>query len=449
MKNNNSTNSVETEKFAPGPVDFFNFWENPLTFFTNVVKEHGDLVCLDPDKHQIYLLNNPDDIKHVLQDNYHNYKNDSDAFKLVIGNGLAASEGELWLRQRRIMQPAFHHRNLETMGDSITNITMRFMQNLQISTNKNIDALAEITELTTNISASTMFGADIQNETKLLSQALNTAQEYVYYHGWDFDEKFQKEPSLEDAQFQEALSTIDRIVYRIINERQKDNRQNKNDLLAMLLQSFDEKTGERMSEKQLRDEVVTMLAGGQSTTAIALVWILYILSIHPDAENRLYEEIIQVVGQRHPTFQDLPNLVYTRMIINEVLRLYPPSWLTTRRSIEKDQIGGYHIPKNSQILISSYLVHRHPNFWENPERFDPERFSASRSTERPHFAYIPFSGGARICIGNRFAIMVIELVLVMIVQTYRLVLPSKQSVQPEPHILLEPKDRLLIQIQKR
>jgi cytochrome P450 len=440
----------QAHKIAPGPSIHPNFWEDPLKSFTNLAHEYGDVVCLDPNTHQIYLVNHPNDIKHVLQDNYRNYRKDADSFKLIIGEGLAVSEGDFWLRQRRMMQPAFHRQSVAAMLPLITDATTQLLKRWQIIAehDETIDILTEMTELTINISVSTMFGADIKDEIQPLAQALKTAQEYVYYHGWDYEEKLEKQPSSEKIQFQEAINTIDRIVYRIINER-RQNKQSRDDLLAMLLHASDQETGNGMSEKQLRDEAVTMLGGGQGTTAIALTWIWYMLSTHPEVENRLYTELVEVLGQSSPTFQDLPNLVYTRMIVDEVLRIYPPAWLIVRQSLGEDVIGGYHIPKNSEIFISPHLVHRNSTFWEDPERFDPERFSPGRSAGRPQFAYLPFSAGPHVCIGNNFAIMTIQVILTMVTQFYRLHLISEQPIQPQAQILLQPQDSILMRLQKR
>jgi cytochrome P450 len=450
MRRRGSLIDAQTHKIAPGPSDPLNFWENPLSSFTALVHQYGDVVCLDPDTHQIYLINHPTDIKHILQDNYRNYRKDADTFKLIIGDGLLVSEGDFWLNQRRIMQPAFHHQSLNAMLHPMVNAVTELMKRWQAIAERgeSIDVLAEMTELTINISASTMFGADIKDEIGLLAHAITTAQEYIYYQGWDYEEKIEKEPSSQDTQFQEAINTVDRIVYRIIAER-RQNKKSTDDLLAMLLHASDEKTGNGMSEKQLRDEVVTMLSGGQGTTAIALTWIWYMLSVHPDIEQRLYTELIQVLDQRSPTFQNLPDLVYTRMVINEVLRLYPPSWLTARRSIREDKISGYHIPENSEIFISPYLTHRHPTFWKDPEHFNPDRFSSEHSLERSHFAYLPFGAGPHICIGNQFALLAIQLAIAIITRTYHLSLVSDRKAQLQPQILLQPKDRILMTLQKR
>lgn len=448
MKEERSQENPQGYKTAPGPTEPQNFWENPFGIFTALSRQYGDIVCLDPENHRIYLVNHPTPIKHILQDNYRNYRKDSDTFKPILGEGLLVSEGDFWLRQRRIVQPAFHRRGLETMLEPMITTTEKMIKDWRhnfLEQDQSFDIFTEMTKLAINMSASTMFGADIKDETEALSGAITAAQEYIYYQGWNYEETEENQAAPEITPLDNAINTIDRIVYRIINER-RGNEQGKNDLLTMLLHASDEKTGSGMTEKQLRDEVVTLLAAGQGTTAIALTWAWYLLANRPDVMQRIRAEVAQEFGQNPITFENLSNLPYTRMVVNEVLRLYPPSWLTARRSLADDEVGGYHIPENSEIFISIPLIHRHPAFWKNPEMFDPEHFSPEQSAERPHFAYLPFGSGPHICIGNQFALIAIQLVLALISQTYDLHLTTQQEIQPQPQILLQPSENILIKL---
>ena len=446
-----SAKSKQDLKFPPGPDinNALNFWESPLKSFTELIHQYGDIVSLDPNTHKVYLVNHPDNIKHVLQDNYRNYTKDSDSFKPVLGNGLFVSEGDFWLRQRRMMQPAFHRQNLEEMIPAIVKTTTELLTRWQTiaEQGESIDIFQEMTKLMMNISATTMFGVDIADDIQSLADALKTAQEYVYYQGWDYLEQLDTQDA-EKNEFQKAIETIDQIVYRIIREG-RQNPQNNTNLLSILLAASDEATGNKMSEEQLRDEIVGLLAGGQSTNAIALTWIFYTLAMHPDAEQRIYTELTEVLGQRSPTFQDLSNLSYTRQVIDEVLRLYPPSWLTARRSIKSDEIAGYHIPENAEVFICPYIVHRHPSFWENPEQFNPERFAPGHFTNRSHFAYLAFSGGPHICIGSNFSTMALQTILALIMKTYRLSLTSNAIIEPQPQILLQPETDISMKLEKR
>jgi len=440
----------QSGKIPPGPSEAQNFWESPFESFAQLIREYGDIVSLDPNTHRAYLINHPDYIKHVLQSNYRNYTRNANSFKLIAGNGLFMSEGDAWLRQRRMMQPAFHRQSIESLLSAMVRAIEKLITDWQVvaEQGKRIDMLTEMMNVMTTISATAMFGVDLQEEVQSLTRALTTAQEFVYYRGWAYSEQDGKELSDEQIQFQQAMDTIDKIAYHIIGEGRK-NHQRQDNLLAMLLRASDEETGDGMSEEQLRDEVVGMLAGGRETTAITLTWIYYMLSMYPEVEQCLFQEIQQVLGQRLPMVQDLPKLTYTRMVIDEVLRFYPPGWLLARRSIGPDEIAGYAIPEDSEIFIDIYAVHRHPSFWENPERFDPERFSLEQTAKRSHFVYLPFSTGPRVCIGNNFALFAMQLVLAMTLQTYKLALTSEHAIQVQPRILLQPYPDILMTLQKR
>lgn len=449
MKKNGSQVNSQGYKTAPGPTEPQNFWEDPFRTFAILAREYGDVVCLDPQNHRIYLVNHPSPIKHILQDNYRNYGKDSDSFKKVVGNGLLTSEGDFWLSQRRIVQPAFHRQGLEMMLAPMIATTENLIKDWQgfLKQGESFNILTEMTKLTTNMIASTMFGADIKDETQALTDAITSAQEYIYYQGWNYEEEANNQASHEATPLDNAINIIDRIVYRIINER-RQNEQGKNDLLAMLLHASDEKTGNGMSEKQLRDEVVTMLAAGQATTSMALTWSWYLLATHPDVTERIRAEVAQQIGQNPITFENLLNLPYTRMVVNEILRLYPPSWLTARRSLMDDEVGGYHIPESSEVFISIPLIHRHPAFWKNPDMFYPEHFSAEQSAERPHFAYLPFGAGPHLCIGNQFALVAIQLILALITRSYNLRLTNEQEIHPQPQILLQPSENIFMKLEE-
>ncbi len=227
------------------------------------------------------------------------------------------------------------------------------------------------------------------------------------------------------------------VVYRIIAERQASGR-SANDLLSMLLDAEDAETGERMTPQQVRDEMMTIFLAGHETTATTLAWACYLLAQHPDVERKLRDELDAVLGGRIPTTQDLPRLTYTRMVIDEVLRLYPAAWMFGRRLLADDELCGYHIPAGTKITISPYITHRFPSLWEQPEVFDPQRFAPERPVARPRFAYYPFAGGPRVCIGNTFALMEGQLILAMIYQTFRLRLLPGHPVRPKPTATLQP-----------
>jgi cytochrome P450 len=281
-----------------------------------------------------------------------------------------------------------------------------------------------------------MFGGNVDEEVEAAANALGIGQEYLYQQGWDYAGE---QGTAGEEQFRQAMDTLDRMVYRLIDERRRSG-QGGHDLLSMLLQARDEETGEGMSEQQLRDEIVTIFGAGRDTTAIGLAWTWYLLDRYPEVERRLQAELAGALGGRVPTFADLPNLPYTRQIFEEALRLYPPGWMTARLSLGEDEIGGYHIPVHSEIFLSPYVTQRRPDLWPDPEVFDPDRFNPERAASRPRFAYFPFGGGPRVCIGNAFAMVEAQLVIAMLAQTYQLRLFPGCQVEPEALITLQPKN---------
>ena len=428
-------NSQEPRR-APGPQEFPPLWENPLQVLEAAQQQYGDIVCLDPHNHQIYLVSHPDYIKHVLQDNYRNYRRDADSFKLITGNGLFVSEGEYWLRQRRLMQPVFHRTRIEDFLSVMVNSTAEAIAGWKSGTDANltIDALDEMMKLAMTIIVRTLFGTEMDDEIESAGRALTVGQEYVFEKGWDYLGEMSSEA---DAAFQEALNTLDTMVYRIIRERRQQGEEG-DDLLAMLLQARDEETGEGMTDQQVRDEVITFFGAGRETTATAMAWTWYLLVNHPEIMQKAEAEVDSRLGDRTPTLADIPDLSYIKMVFEESMRLYPPGWLNARLSLAEDEIGGYAIPANSEIFLSPYITHRHPKFWDNPEVFDPERFSQAGSAGRPRFAYFPFGGGPRLCIGNHFAMMEAQVVIAMMIQAFNISLNDESQVKPQALLTLLP-----------
>jgi cytochrome P450 len=246
---------------------------------------------------------------------------------------------------------------------------------------------------------------------------------------------------------QAAIHELNTVVSNIIRQRRELNTDT-GDLLSMLLSARDEETGEGMNDQQARDEVMTILLAGHETTANTLIWTWYLLSQHPEVESRLQSELATVLGGNAPTVEQLPELAYTSMVLQEVLRLYPPAWILSRKAIADDELGGYHIPQGSMVIISPYATHRHPDFWEQPEVFDPERFTPERVAARPHFAHFPFGGGPRLCIGSNFAVMEAQLILATVAQRFRLRLMPDHPVVPEAKITLRPRYGMPMTVQR-
>jgi cytochrome P450 len=302
--------------------------------------------------------------------------------------------------------------------------------------------------LTLTIVCQTLFSSDISTEADEVGQALTTVLKHTIDRMQSLFDLAEILPLPENRRFYEALRTLDQVVYGMIKERRRSGRDT-GDLLSMLVFARDEETGQSMSDKQLRDEVMTIFLAGHETTANALGWTWYLLSRHPEVTRRLEAELAEVLDGRTPTLDDLSKLNYTSMVIQEAMRLYPPAWIIGRNAVEADQIDGYDIPADSSIILSPYVTHRHPGFWDNPEGFDPERFSPQQTKDRPYFAYFPFGGGPRLCIGNNFALMEAKLVLATVAQRYRLELVPGHPVEPEPLVTLRPKYGLLMTLRPR
>jgi cytochrome P450 len=398
-----------------------------------------------------YMIFHPRDVKHVLQENHRNYSKDTYLIRFLrplLGRGLFSNDGQSWLHQRRLMQPAFHRKQLATFGRLMTGATGSMLERWQHTAgNQTLDVAEEMVRLTLQIVSQALFSIDLSDETDTVGQAFTALMvpfmDYIYHPvpplGF---------PTKRNRRIQHFIRTLDRVVQEIITEHRRLGA-GKDDLLSTLLEARDEETGEQMNDRQVRDEVMTLLLAGHETTSNALSWTWYLLSQHPDAERCLHAELEQVLGGRTPTVEDLPRLTYTRMVLDETLRLYPPAVGFNRKALADDEVGGYVVPANTLIWLSPYITHRHPDFWENPDVFDPERFSPERSAGRPHFAHYPFGGGPRLCIGNHFAMMEAQLVLATIAQRYRLRLVPNHQVEPQALLTLRPRNGLPMTILKR
>lgn len=440
---------------APGPRgnlvlgSFPDLWRGgPLPLFTRAAREHGDVVRLRFAHRITHLITLPEHIKHVFQDDQKNYSKETRGFKAlreVLGLGLLTSEGETWLRNRRIAQPAFHRQRIAALAGVMSRAAADMADSWQAhaESGRPFDVAEEMMRLTLRIVGETLLSTDVSREAdtvgRAVAQVLRLTRDRIYRTV----PVPLAIPTPSNRRFREALATLDDIVFRMIEERRRAERR-PNDLLTMLLEARDEQTGQGLSDRELRDEAMTIFLAGHETTANALTWTFYLLSLHPEAFRRVRAELAEVLGGRLPTADDAAKLPYTTMVLQESMRLYPPAWMVSRAAREDDIIGGYHIPKGSYVFSSPYITHRHPKLWENPEGFDPERFSPERVAAMPRFAYFPFGGGPRICIGNAFAMMEAQLLLATLAQRWRLDLAPGLRVEPEPLITLRPREPVLV-----
>ena len=422
--------------------------EDPLRFLTDAGHRHGDVVAFRVGPVQAMLLRHPDAIKHVLVDNNHNYDKRTrgyDVLRQFLGNGLLTSDGDFWRRQRRIAQPAFHRRRIAGFADTMITDTLAMLEHWQdaATLGRSIDMAHEMMALTLRIVGKTLLSTDVADRADQVGNAVTVLNEWA-------DRALDSLlpigfPTLATMRARESSRRLDRVINDIIARRRAGEQAE--DLLGMLMEARDAETGEGMTDRQLRDEVTTMFLAGHETTANALAWTFYVLSTHPEVERRVRTELDEVLGGRPPTLDDLPSLPFLLQVLKESMRLYPPAWIIDRHAIGEDEVLGYRVRKDTLVLISPYVTHRHPAFWPNPEGFDPERFTAEREEARPRYAYFPFGGGPRQCIGNGFAMMEAQLIVACVLQRFRPWLVPGHPVRPEPLITLRPRFGLRMGLQ--
>lgn len=416
---------------------------DPLGFFTTLAREHRPVARYRLGVYRAFLISHPEHIKHVLQDHQKNYSKDVLDYRILkwlLGEGLLTSGGSFWLRQRRLAQPAFHRERIHTYGTLMTDAADAMLARWDVAAaqGRPIELTQELMGLTLQVVGRALFGTNMHEEIAAVGRSFGVLNADLIARMFGLRFIPPVLPTRRDRAFRAALRELDSVVGQVIAERRR-TRADSGDLLSLLLHARDEETGEQMSDRQLGDEVRTLLLAGHETTALALTWTWYLLSQHPEVEERLRAELASVLAGRTPGVPDLPELAFTRMVIEEAMRLYPPVWGVTRKVVADDVIGGFFIPAKSVVAVSPYVTHRHPDVWENPERFDPDRFAPQHAAGRPRYAYFPFLGGPRQCIGSSFAMTEALLILATIAQRYRLRLLPDHPVVPEPLLTLRPR----------
>jgi cytochrome P450 len=424
---------------------------DPIRTFLDAADRYGDFVHLKAGPYHGFLACDPADIKHVLQDNARNYHKSPlyDRLRDTLGNGLLTSEDSFWLRQRRLAQPAFHRQRVIAMAEAMVACAEQMLERWDriAALGETIDVVEEMMALTQAIIVRTMFSTDLGAAAEIVNRTWPIINRRIGETFWSTKLETAL-PLPANRRFWRALRELDAVVYRIIAERRQAGR-DESDLLSMLLAARDEETETGMTDRQLRDEVLTMLLAGHETTSLALSWTYYLLSQHPDVERSITDEVDRVIGGGRPAFAHLEGLTLTRRAIEESLRLYPPAWGFSRRAMGDDEIGGYRIRKGPLVFLIPFVVHRRPRLWPDPDRFDPGRFAPEHEAARPRFAYLPFGGGPRGCIGNQFAMVEAQLIVAAIAQRYRMELVPDQEVRPEPLITLRPAPGIRAVLRKR
>jgi cytochrome P450 len=424
--------------------------QSPLAAIAKISRDYGAVVRYPVGPLVVYLANHPDYARHILQDNNRNYSKNTFQYNLlksVTGEGLLTSDGDTWLRQRRLSQPAFHRERIAALTGLMTATTGEMLERWQVhaSHGRPVDMAAEMMRVALAIVGRALFSIDLTSEAGELVEAVLVVLDHIVWRARTFGMVPGVLPTARNRRFRAALQTLDHAVYALIKERRCGAGQ-EGDLLSMLIAAQDPETGTGMSDRQLRDEVMTLLVAGHETVASALAWTWYLLSQNPQAEAKLQAEA-DALGQGAPP--DPNRLPYTRMAFEEALRLYPPAWIITRRALGDDELGGYAIPAGALVVLSPYTAQRDPAYWPEPERYDPERFSPEASSGRPRFAYFPFGGGPRLCIGNTFALLEAQVVLSQVAGRYRLEMARGHPVEVEPGVTLRPKHGLQMTIKPR
>lgn len=431
------------------------FLRNPLEVISENIARYGDTYSFHLGGVQKGIMSaRPEIIQHVLQKNHRNYRKSPihfDKLARFLGNGLLTSDGDYWLRQRRLIQPGFHRKRLEGLAAVMNDEIARFMDRLEEKTglNPTIDMSHAMMELAFRVVARALFSADLP-EAKLveLSRDITELQAFIIrlirqpYLEWWFQLSGKTDFHLQMA----ARSRS--VVADIIRQRRQSDAVH-DDLLQMLLDARYEDSGEGMTEEQLIDESLILFVAGHETTANALAWTWHLLSQHPDAVQGLRDEHQRVLAGLLPAFDDLPRLEYTLQVIEEAMRLYPPAWITDRVAVEDDVVDGVHIPAGAMIALSIYGVHHSEKHWEAPESFRPARFSKENKATQHPYAYLPFGGGPRLCIGNSFALMEMQLIMVQMLRRFEVEAVPGQTILPQALITLRPKYGLLAKMSKR
>ncbi len=408
----------------------------------------GDLTYVRTGRHQLFLINHPDLVREFLIDK-------ADAFikgrvlqraRFLFGEGLLTSEGSRHDKHKRLVAQSFRGGHMKSYAQTMADFATRFANTLQDGQTLRMDK--EMTRLTLRIVGKTLFGANVQDEANEVSQALQTALHLFSYATNPFLDAARQILSIGRSSLQRSRSNLDSIIYKIIDQRRK-TPQEENDLLSALLLAEEEETGDKLNNMDVRDHVLSLFLNGHDTTAVALSWAWYTLAQFPEVADKIHQEVETICCQDPVTAEHLSDLVYTRQVFREVIRLYPPVWVFGRQAIEDVTLGGFTVPEGAHVLVSPFFLHRNPNYWEHPERFMPERFEAGGNNEQHRFAYLPFSVGTRVCLGEHFAISEAVLVLAAISQKWRFSLNDPGPIDASAGLVLRPRRPMFMTVNRR
>lgn len=428
---------------------------NKFEFMLRASQAYGDIIWVNTPKEPHYLITHPDYVQYIFQNNKENYNVQTTEYEIgeaYFGQSLFRLEGDPWLRQRRLVQPIFQHQNITHFGTSIA-ATLNTMLIDWVSSAKNgtcFDVDAQMRHLCINIACKNIFGIESDDKVNAIAQVFQTINKH-FKSNHLLSLLLPWLSNRENRQLKAALKALDNFIYPLIAQHRASINLclDKSDILSRFMVAQDAQTGETMSDKLVRDEAVTSFYDSSETLGLVLSWTWYLLCQHPPITQKLRAEIDTVLGElRPPTVDDLPNLPYSRMVIQESLRLYTVGYFISRNCIQDDQIGGCYIPANSHIIINNGAIHRHADFWENPNTFEPERFTPEQVAKRHKFCYLPFGGGSRYCTGNHLTMMQAQLILVTIAQRFNLKLVGTHRVIPKTALSLRPKHGIFVTVEQ-
>lgn len=444
------------KRFPPGPKGLpvvgmaLSLRRDPLAGMRQMVRDYGDVVRFHVMMQERILFNRPDAINQVLviqQAKFHKSELTRRITARILGQGLLISEGALWRRQRRLAQPAFHRSRTNSYASTMLDIALSHIRDWRDGERRNI--ALEMTSLTLEVAVRTLFGTTLPEEAHQVGQAMTFLMRYSLRRQrlpFRIPEKW---PTPANRRANRELEFIDSLVYKIISERRAEGNSNHhNDLLALLMGATDEDGG-RMTPQQLHDETMTLFLAGHETTAQMLGWTWYALSENPAVEARLHEELHGVLGGRSPEAADFPRLPYLQALMKEVLRLYPPAYILARETVEACEIGGYDLRVGSTVVLSQWITHRDPRYFDDPEAFRPERWLDGLEDRLPPGAYFPFGDGPRRCIGQGFALLEAAIVTAALAQKFSFRLAPGHPVIPEPLITLRPRHGIQMTLHTR
>jgi enediyne biosynthesis protein E7 len=441
---------VRTRRVAPGPPRTAmmsllpKMVRNRLAVMAGAVAQYGDAVRIPLGPKTLNLFNHPDHAKYVLADNPGNYHKGIGLVhaRRVIGNGLLTSEGELWRKQRKTIQPVFQAKRIAQQFDAIADEAENMVSRLRMRVGEGpVDIRQEMTGLALGVLGRTLLDTDL-GAFESIGESFEAVQDQAMFEMMSLNTVPLWVPLPKQNRFRRARKDLQDITDKLVADRRAHPSATGDDVISRLIESTQQETDPQVARARMRDELVTLLLAGHETTASTLSWAFYLLDMHPEVWERMHVEAVEAFGGQPLEYQDLYRLKYTTMVLEEVMRLYPPVWLLTRLAQGDDEIGGYHVPAGADVILSPYLLHRHRDYWDDPERFDPERFNPDNNTSRSRYAYIPFGAGPRFCVGNNLGLMEATIVLATVARDLRLTKVPGYEVVGEPMLTIRVKGGL-------